>query len=49
MPEVSRESLPEWLLFFNIAAYTYLPEIRMKGQIEDMMDGAGSRRLATAG
>jgi FAD/FMN-containing dehydrogenase len=29
-------SLPPWVLFFNIAAYDYFPEERIKGQIEDM-------------
>jgi FAD/FMN-containing dehydrogenase len=27
--------LPQWLLFFNLAAYQYLPEMRMEGQIQD--------------
>ncbi len=27
--------LPTWLLFFNLAAYDYLPDLRMEGQIED--------------
>ena len=27
--------LPPWLLFFNLAAYDYLPDMRMEGQIED--------------
>jgi len=27
--------LPQWILFFNLAAYQYLPEMRMQGQIED--------------
>ena len=27
--------LPPWVLFFNLAAYDYLPEQRMEGQIED--------------
>jgi len=27
--------LPPWVLFFNLAAYDYLPDQRMKGQIED--------------
>ena len=27
--------LPQWILFFNLAAYQYLPEMRMEGQIED--------------
>jgi FAD/FMN-containing dehydrogenase len=31
-----KTALPLWVLFFNIAAYEYLPELRMKGQIEDM-------------
>jgi FAD/FMN-containing dehydrogenase len=29
-------SLPPWVLFFNIAAYDYFPEERIKGQMEDM-------------
>jgi FAD/FMN-containing dehydrogenase len=29
--------LPPWVLFFNIAAYDYLPELRMKGQVQDML------------
>ena len=33
-----RDSLPTWVLFFNIAGYDYLPEERVSGQIEDMMD-----------
>ena len=28
--------LPAWVLFFNIAAYDYLPEKRMQGQLEDL-------------
>lgn len=31
-------SLPSWVLFFNIAAYEYLPELRINGQIQDMME-----------
>jgi len=27
--------LPPWVLFFNLAAYQYLPEMRMEGQVED--------------
>jgi FAD/FMN-containing dehydrogenase len=27
--------LPKWMLFFNLAAYNYLPEMRMEGQIAD--------------
>jgi FAD/FMN-containing dehydrogenase len=30
------EGLPPWLLFFNIAGYDYLPEFRVRGQVEDM-------------
>ena len=32
-----KDSLPPWVLFFNIAGYDYLPEERVSGQIEDMM------------
>jgi FAD/FMN-containing dehydrogenase len=27
--------LPSWILFFNLAAYDYLPQLKIKGQIED--------------
>jgi FAD/FMN-containing dehydrogenase len=30
--------LPAWLLFFNLAAYDYLPELRMEGQLADASD-----------
>jgi hypothetical protein len=30
--------LPPWVLFFNIAAYEYLPELRINGQMQDMME-----------
>ena len=33
-----KESLAPWILFFNIAAYDYLPELRVEGQIKDMRD-----------
>ncbi|OGO42639.1 MAG: hypothetical protein A2137_03510 [Chloroflexi bacterium RBG_16_58_8] len=33
-----RDSLPEWILFYNIAGYEYLTEQRVKGQIEDIDD-----------
>jgi hypothetical protein len=33
-----KESLPPWILFFNIAAYDFLPEERIKGQTEDMQE-----------
>jgi FAD/FMN-containing dehydrogenase len=33
-----KESLPPWVLFFNIAGYEYLPEERVNSQIEDMLD-----------
>ena len=29
-------SLPPWMLFFNIAGYDYLPDLRVEGQIADM-------------
>jgi FAD/FMN-containing dehydrogenase len=41
-----QENLPRWVLFFNIAAYEYLPEMRMKGQIEDMRGIAQKFSLA---
>jgi FAD/FMN-containing dehydrogenase len=31
-----RSKLPKWILFFNIAAYEYFSEDRIKGQIRDM-------------
>jgi FAD/FMN-containing dehydrogenase len=31
-----KETLPPWILFFNIAGYEYLPEKRVNGQIKDM-------------
>jgi FAD/FMN-containing dehydrogenase len=33
-----KDSLPPWVLFFNIAGYEYLPEERVSGQIKDMTD-----------
>jgi len=33
-----KESLPPWILFFNIAGYEYLTEERVTGQIDDMTD-----------
>ena len=33
-----KESLPPWVLFFNIAAYNYFPEERIQGQIKDMLE-----------
>jgi hypothetical protein len=33
-----KEGLPPWILFFNIAAYDFLPEERIKGQTEDMLE-----------
>ncbi|MCX7911348.1 MAG: FAD-binding oxidoreductase [Dehalococcoidales bacterium] len=32
----AKKDLPEWVLFFNLAAYDLLPDLRMKGQLEDM-------------
>jgi hypothetical protein len=32
-----KADLPPWLLFFNVAAYDYFPEERMKGQLDDTM------------
>jgi len=33
-----KDTLPPWILFFNIAAYEYLPEERLSGQVADMKD-----------
>ncbi len=33
-----KNSLPTWVLFYNLAAYEYLPEERMSGQIQDVID-----------
>jgi hypothetical protein len=33
-----KEGLPPWILFFNIAAYDYLPEERVSGQIKNMKE-----------
>lgn len=35
---VAGESLPGWILFFNIAAYDFFPEERIEGQTEDMKE-----------
>ena len=32
----TKDSLPPWELFFNVAAYNYFPEERLKGQTQDM-------------
>lgn len=32
-----KENLPPWIIFFNIAAYDYFPEERIKGQVQDMI------------
>jgi hypothetical protein len=33
-----KDTLPPWVLFFNIAGYEYLAEERVSGQIDDMME-----------
>jgi FAD/FMN-containing dehydrogenase len=33
-----KNSLPPWILFFNLAAYEYFPEERIAGQITDMQE-----------
>lgn len=30
-----RDKLPNWVLFFNLAAYQHLPEMKMEGQAQD--------------
>lgn len=37
---VIKDSLPPWVLFYNLAAYEYLPEVRISGQTQDVMDVA---------
>jgi hypothetical protein len=34
----TRNSLPPWVLFFNLAAYDYFPEERLSGQIADLLE-----------
>jgi FAD/FMN-containing dehydrogenase len=33
-----KDGLPPWILFFNIAAYDYLPQERVNGQIKNMTE-----------
>jgi FAD binding domain/FAD linked oxidases, C-terminal domain len=33
-----RDTLPPWVLFFNLAGYEYLPEEKVSGQVKDTMD-----------
>jgi FAD/FMN-containing dehydrogenase len=33
-----RDSLPGWVLFYNLAAYEYLPEERISGQVQDVAE-----------
>ncbi|OGO30754.1 MAG: hypothetical protein A2Z29_03625 [Chloroflexi bacterium RBG_16_56_11] len=33
-----KESLPTWILFYNLAGYDYLPEERISSQVEDIKD-----------
>lgn len=35
-----KDSLPAWALFYNLAAYEYLPEERIRGLIQDTIDVA---------
>ena len=34
--QMVNDTLPPWILFYNIAGYEYLPEKRVSGQIEDV-------------
>ncbi|HSW57244.1 MAG TPA: FAD-binding oxidoreductase [Dehalococcoidales bacterium] len=36
--KVAEPGLPAWILFFNLAAYDFLPEERIQGQTLDMLD-----------
>jgi FAD/FMN-containing dehydrogenase len=33
-----KDTLPPWVLFYNIAGYEYLPEERVRGQVEDVTE-----------
>ncbi len=33
-----KSSLPTWILFYNVAGYDYLPEERVKGQVQDIKE-----------
>ncbi len=33
-----KSSLPAWILFYNVAGYDYLPEERVKGQVQDIKE-----------
>ena len=44
--------LPRWLLFFNLGAYKYFPDMRMQGQIQDtteLMQRLGVRAVQKRG
>ena len=40
-----KESLPAWIIFYNLVGYDYFPEERVKGQVEDMIDLAQRVRV----
>ena len=40
--------LPRWLLFFNLGAYKYFPDMRMQGQIQDTLELMQRLSLQTA-
>ena len=40
--------LPPWLLFFNLGAYKYFPDMRMQGQIQDTLELVQRLSLQTA-
>lgn len=40
-----KESLPAWIIFYNLVGYNYFPEERVKGQVEDMTDLAQRVRV----
>jgi FAD/FMN-containing dehydrogenase len=39
------DALPEWVLFFNVAAYDYFPQLRVAGQVADAFDLAAESGL----
>ncbi len=44
-----KDTLPPWVLFFNIAGYEYLPEKRVNYQIKHMMEIAQKKGIESAG
>lgn len=43
-----RDRLPLWIVFYNLAGYEYLPEERVRGKIEDVLEVAQRLQLEPA-